>query len=144
METQTMAKVVVKAKIQNLDDLFDVRNGGLSADKVRTVEVEDALVDTGATSLSMPKRLIDQLGLQPYKTRRAKTATDIVESRIYDAVRLFLRDRDCVTDVTEVADCCPVLIGQLALEALDLVVDPKNRCVTFNPEHGDEHILELY
>jgi len=144
METQTMGRVLVKAKMQNLNDLYDVRKGLLGPDKVRTVEVDDALIDTGATSLSMPKKLIDQLGLQPYKTRHAKTAAGTVEFRIYDAVRLYLRDRDCVTDVTEVADDCPVLIGQLALEALDLVVDPKNRCVTFNPLHGDEHIIEMY
>jgi predicted aspartyl protease len=144
METQTMGRVIVKAKMQNLGDLYDVSKGQLTPDKVRTVEVDDALVDTGATSLSMPKRLIEQLGLRPYKTRRAMTAAGPVELRIYDAVRLYLRDRDCVTDVTEVAEDCPVLIGQLALEALDLVIDPKNECVTFNPRHGDEHVMELY
>jgi predicted aspartyl protease len=144
METQAMGRVVTAAKIQNLGDLFAVQDGRLRPEEVRTVRVDDALVDTGSTSLSMPKSLIDQLGLRHFKTRHVRTAAGPLELRVYDAVRLYVRDRECVSDVTEIADGCPVLIGQLALEALDLVIDPKNECVTFNPRHGDEHVMELY
>ncbi len=65
METQTMGSVLVTAKIESLEDLYQVDRGSLPADQVRRVEVTDALVDTGATILSMPKRLIDHLGLRP-------------------------------------------------------------------------------
>ena len=47
-------------------------------------------------------------------------------------------------DVTELPDECPVLIGQLPLEALDFVVDPVNQRLIGNPAHGGEHIIELY
>jgi hypothetical protein len=45
MET-TMGKVIVTAKVENLDDLMGVQAGRISADKIRSVEVMDALVDT--------------------------------------------------------------------------------------------------
>ena len=74
METSTMGSVLVTAKIESLEDLYQVERGSLPADQVRRVEVKDALVDTGATILSMPKRLIDQLGLRPVRTRRRGAA----------------------------------------------------------------------
>ncbi len=53
-------------------------------------------------------------------------------------------DRDWNGDVIEVPDDYPVLIGQMPLEALDFVVDLGGQRLLGNPEHGGEHILELY
>ena len=49
----------------------------LPPEEVRRVEVPDALVDTGATFLSMPRRYIQQLGLQLFRTRQAKTSSGV-------------------------------------------------------------------
>jgi len=46
-------------------------------------------------------------------------------------------------DVIEVPDSVPVLIGQLPLEHLDFVVDPRSRTLIGNPAHGGEHVYEL-
>ena len=73
METATMGKVIVPARIENLEDLYKVNQGLLAPDQVRGVEVTDALIDTGATGLHLPKRLVAQLGLQPLRTRQART-----------------------------------------------------------------------
>src|SRR5262249_28513934 len=124
METATMGKVLVTARIENMQDLFDVERNLLTADRVRRVEVSDALVDTGATFVSMPKRLIDQLGLRRYRSRRVRTSAGVIEVTMYEAVRLTIQERDCTVDVAEVPESCPVLIGQIPLEALDFVVDP--------------------
>src|SRR5437867_11908669 len=74
MENATMGKVLVSAKFENLSDLILVEQGHLPANQVRSVEVADAVVDTGASTLSLPKRLIAQLGLHPFRTRQARTA----------------------------------------------------------------------
>ena len=47
-------------------------------------------------------------------------------------------------DVIEVPDGVPTLIGQIPLEALDFVVDPKNRVLIGNPAHGGQWMYELY
>jgi hypothetical protein len=44
----------------------------------------------------------------------------------------------------EVPEDCPVLIGQVPLELLDLVVDPAGQQLIGNPAHGGEQVLELY
>ncbi len=139
-----MGKVLVTVKIENMDDLFAVKRGLLASDKVRRVEIDDALVDTGATSLSIPKALIEQLGLDFLRERSARTSAGTIVVRIFNTVRLAIQGRDCPCDVTEVADDCPVLIGQVPLELLDLVVDPVNRRLIGNPAHGGEHVVELY
>ena len=143
MEISTMGKVQVAAKIENLEDIFKAEAGTLPAEQVRSVEVPDALVDTGAVMLSLPKRMIAQLGLKPYRTRRVRTVGGIVETRICAAVRLTVQDRDFTCDVAEIPDDCPVLIGQIPLEGLDLVVDPIGQRLIGNPEHGGEQMLDI-
>src|SRR5438045_2088510 len=134
MGNATMGKVIVGAKIESLEDIFAVKQARLTPDKVRTVEVADAIVDTGATGLMMPKRLIDQLGLIRFRGRRAKTVGGLVTLGVYGAVQLTVQGRECIVDAHEIADDLPVLIGQIPLEALDWVVDPVGRRLIGNPD----------
>ncbi|HEX4149221.1 MAG TPA: retroviral-like aspartic protease family protein [Pirellulales bacterium] len=144
MEPSVIGKVLVRAKIENLADLTDVQRGLLPAGSVRTLEVNDALVDTGATMLSMPLHLINQLGLNRRRTRRVRTAGGIRDMGIYDGVQLTIQGRDCLMEVGELPDECPVLIGQIPLEALDWVVDPIGQQLIGNPEHNGEHMTDCF
>jgi len=144
MGTETMGRVLTEATIENLKDLWDAERGLLPPEKVRRIAVPDALVDTGATLLSLPTRLIRQLGLSPRRTRKVISSTGATEAILYDVVRLTIQDRDCPVEVIEVPDDVPVLIGQLPLENLDLVVDLRARRLTGNPAHGGEQVFELY
>jgi predicted aspartyl protease len=144
METITMGRVVTEATIENLEDLWRERRGTCPPDQVRRVMVPDALVDTGATLLSLPSRLIRQLGLKEQYRRRVTSSVGIAEAGVYDAVRLTIQGRSCTMDVMEVPDDVPVLIGQLPLEHLDFVIDPRSRTLVGNPAHGGEHMYELY
>jgi predicted aspartyl protease len=139
-----MGRVTVPAKIENVGDLYMMQKGLLKPEEVRTVEVGEALVDTGATTLSLPGSLIQQLSLFPLRSRFARTAAGDVQVQVFGAVRLTVQGRDCTIDVTEVPENCPVLIGQVPLELLDFVVDPKGRRLIGNPAHGGEQMLELY
>ncbi len=138
-----MGRVVVPAKVESLHDLYLAETGHLTAEDVRTVEVADALVDTGSTLLSLPKRYIAALGLTRYRTRQARTPVGIFEFGIYGAVRLTVQGRDCTVDVTEVTDDSPILIGQIPLEILDFVVDPKGQRLIGDPVHGGEDMIDM-
>jgi predicted aspartyl protease len=108
------------------------------------VIVTDALVDTGATLLSLPTALIHRLGLAKVSTKQVRTSAGVSEASVYEAVRLTIGGRSCTMDVMEVPDGVPVLIGQLPLEHLDFVVDLRSRTLIGNPAHGGEHVYELY
>ena len=140
----TVGRVKTRVTIENLGDLFEVERGSRSPDLVRRVTIEDALVDTGATTLALPTGLIRQLGLRKTYEKRARSARGVEPVSVYGAVRLTIEDRSCTVDVVEIPDDVPVLIGRIPLELLDLVVDPQARRLTGNPAHNFEHILELY
>jgi predicted aspartyl protease len=144
METETMGRVLTEACIENIKDLWAIECGLKPADQARRVDVKDALVDTGATLLSMPTRLIQQLGLKKTGSKRITSSVGTAEAAMYEAVRLTIQGRSCTMDVMEVPDDVPVLIGQIPLEHLDFVIDPRSRTLTGNPAHGGEHVYELY
>jgi predicted aspartyl protease len=144
METASMGRVLTEATIENLGDLLMVQRGLRPPDQVRRITVSDALVDTGSTTLALPIRLIQQLGLTKQFEKRATSTAGTRQVAVYEPVRLTLQGRDCTVDVMAVPDEVPVLIGQIPLEMLDLVVDLQSRRLIGNPAHGGEHVLELY
>ena len=144
MDTNAMGCVLTEATIENVKDLVAVELNVLTADRVRRITVPDALVDTGATLLSLPTRLIRQLGLSKTRIKRVTSSTGLTEAAMYSAVQLTIQGRTCTMDVIEVPDDVPVLIGQIPLEHLDLVVDLRSRTLIGNPAHGGEHTYELY
>ena len=144
METATMGKVLVTAKLENHQDLYMVKQKMLDPTKVRSIEVADAVVDTERTLLSVPTHLIEKLGLTRFKNRPIRTNTGVVQTHIYGVVQLTIQGRDCVMDVAEVPDDCPVLIGRIPLLALDWVVDPIGQKLVGNPEHGGEWMIEQF
>ncbi len=125
METTEMGKVLVAATVENLDDLFAFQKGSLASDSVRRVEVIDALIDTGATGLLLPSRMIAMLGLEPLRVRTARTIAGNVPLSVFRAVRLSVQGRDCISDVAEIPDEFSIVIGQVPLELMDWVVDPR-------------------
>jgi len=139
-----MGRVLTEAVIENTEDLWAVKRGLLPGDRARRITVPDALVDTGATLVSLPTRLIRQLGLSKTGTKRVTSSAGLTEAAMYDAVRLTIQGRSCTMDVMEVPDDVPVLIGQIPLEHLDLVIDTRSRTLIGNPAHGGEHTYELY
>ena len=90
-----------------------------------TLEIQDVLVDTGATYTTLPRTLAQQLGLEvlgQHKTRTAAGVITVDRSFAY----MEIEGRDGVTPVW-ITDTYPdVLIGVFTLEALALAVDPKS------------------
>lgn len=138
-----MGRVLTEATIYNVYDLMESILGKLPAEDVRKVTVPDALVDTGATMLSMPKSLIERLGLHKQYERRGMTAGGERVLNVYGTARLEIMGRDMATDVVEVPEGNPVLIGLVPLEAMDWVVDMRAHRLIGNPAHGGEHVIEV-
>jgi predicted aspartyl protease len=144
METAAVGRVVTEARIESLKDLWDVERGLLTPDKARAMVVPDALVDTGAMYLSLPTNLIHELGLTKVRNRQVRSSLGVGAAGVYEPVQLTIMDRTCTMDVMECPEGTPVQIGQLPLEALDFVVDLRNRQLIGNPAHGGEFIIEMY
>lgn len=143
MGADEMGRVLTEATIYNVHDLVEAKFGKLPTDQVRKVTVTDALVDTGATTLALPKQLLEQLGLTKQYEKRAMTAAGVQTINVYESARIDIMGRLATVDPIEVPEGDPVLIGQIPLGMMDWVVDLQGRKLTGNPAHGGEHILEL-
>ena len=144
MEIDTMGKVLVTAKVENLDDLFEVSKNQRQPEDVRGITIADAMIDTGATMLLMPKRYIQQLGLKQFRSRTALTAAGKTTFGIYGMVQLTVQGREARVEVGEMENEMPMLIGQIPLEILDFVVDPQGQRLIGNPAHGSEQMIEVW
>ena len=137
-----MGKVTVTIKLTNLQDVY-LQRAGTRKEQPRQTDVE-ALVATGATRLYLKPSVVRALGLEQSGAVSSKTSSDSVVRTRYEAVVLELMGRREVFDVVEVPEDVPNLLGQVPLEVLDLVIDPRSQRLVANPEHGGQQMIEEY
>lgn len=141
--TDEMGRVVTNIKLESVNDRWLHERGDIEADEIRNIEVDDALVDTGTTNLGLSKTILDRLGLQAFGSRPLRSATGIEVVPVYGPIRVTIAGRDCLSDAVEVADSCPVLVGQVPLELLGFVVDMPNRRLIVDSARGSDQMYEV-
>jgi clan AA aspartic protease len=143
VEDDQMGRVMAQVKLTNIFDLQNARQGLIEKDQVRSLEIE-TLVDTGATMLFLPADVVARLGL-PYERMRKVRYADgsIAEVPWIGGVRLEVLGREMVCDALVGPEGATPLLGQLQLEELDLIVDPKSRELRVNPASPDAPLLDL-
>lgn len=99
---------------------FTVRN---PSDPGRQLQLE-GLVDTGAYLSQIPGRLLEQIGIAPFGTRRVQYADGTVLSKSVASAEILIGSDITPTIVLCGAEQDLILIGALTLEGLSLGVDP--------------------
>lgn len=130
-------------ELANLEDLNLANRGYIDHKDVRRVTIKDALVDTGATRLSLPQPIIEQLGLTPFGKAKAYTSNGIADRIIYSTVEFTVLGRKGTLPVTDLPANAPVLVGHMVLEQLDLCLDIRKGLI-YNPDHDNEWIEEAW
>lgn len=138
-----MGKTVEKVIIKNFVDIALCSRGSLKEGEIRSVEIE-GVVDTGASYLCLPPKVIEELGLLYSHSRKVTTANGNVERRIYSGAVIIIQGRDIEMQVMENDTTTPPLIGYLVLETMDLVVDTRSQKLIPNPEHDGKWVMDLY
>lgn len=138
-----MGKVMQRVKLRNSLDVARVIERSLPEAAVRGTEI-DALVDTGATMLVLPAEIIAAIGVPILGTRRVRYANRETGERPWVGnVEIEILGRKTVcTAIVERAGTT-ALIGQIPLEELDLLVDPKSRELRVNPASPDAPLMDL-
>ena len=75
---------------------------------------------------------------------QSKTTNGVRRRAVFEPVRLELMGRNGAFQVVEVDDDVANLLGQIPLDYLDFVVDPRGQKLIPNPEHGDRQMSEEY
>jgi len=136
-----MGEVRVKVKMINAGDEAMLRRGKISKEEVRTYET-DALVDTGATPSVLPIDVVQRLGLDLVRKERATYANNSSENvDVTEPVSFEILGRRVTEEALVLGD--EVIIGQIALERTDLLVDCTNHSVITNPAHPDQLVIKI-
>ena len=142
IELRAMGRVIVTIKLTNQADLV-LRQHKVLKGAPRRIEVE-VLVDTGATRIYLKPSVIKALGLRKTGSINSRTTNGDRRRNVYSPVRLELLGRSGNFDVVDIDENVPNLLGQIPLEYLDLVVDPKLQVLRPNPAHDNKLMTEEY
>ena len=125
----------VELELSNHEDVILAKKGVIPASQIRRVTLL-GLVDTGASRLVLPQRIVKELGLEPSGTVKVKYADGRQAIRpTVDDVEVALLGRRSVFTASVEPRRQTALIGALILEDLDFLVDPlKMKLVPRDPK----------
>jgi hypothetical protein len=134
-----MGTVYEEITLKNVGDVFRVRDGRLKESEVRQTTVQ-ALVDTGAWTLFINDTLRQQLGLGIKGSSEVVLANDTVElCPMTEPVEVRWKDRFMTCEALVFPGNGVPLFGAIPMEAMDLIVDPRNERVV--GRHGDKALM---
>ena len=123
--------------VANQEDLVAAEFGIIKPEEVRQVTIKDAIVNTGATRLSLPQSIVDSLGLTPTDTTLVHTTNGVVTRTLYSPVQFTVLDRKGIIEVSNGPDNVPALVGYTVMGLVDLDVSATEGLI-HNPAHGGE------
>ena len=136
-------EIRTRARLSSFADRILVERGVISPDQVRSLELEEAVVDTGSTRLVLTNELVQLLGLPAIGEVTVRYADDrIARKPVVRGVMVEIMGRDSIFDAI-VEENGQALIGMEVLEALDLWPDPQRGALTTNPLSPDTPLFNL-
>ncbi|OCR01985.1 aspartyl protease [Oscillatoriales cyanobacterium USR001] len=146
MQTQgntDMGKVFATLTIVNRADQILAEAGVISEEQIRSINLKNVLVDTGATTLCLPQDAIAKLGLKILKEVDVATAMGIGKARIFRDATISIFDREGTFECLELPGGGDALLGVIPLEALGLEVDLQNQVLKALPISPTETYLTI-
>jgi len=140
---KSMGKVLTTLIVKNRIDEANAVRGIISPDLVRSITLNNVLVDTGATTLCLPALAIAQLGLELLKEVDVATATGLSKARIFQDAKISLCGREGTFECLELPGGRDALIGVIPLEALGLEPDLKNQTLRVLPSESVDTYLTI-
>ncbi len=141
--SQKMGQVFTTIKLTNNVDEILAERGFIPKDQVRSITIDNVLVDTGATRLCLPEEIISQLGLRLVGKIEGDTAVGVRQSRLFDGVKLSIEGREGTYNCVELPAGETPLVGVIPLEDLGLEPDLKNQRLLVLPNQGKDTYLRV-
>jgi clan AA aspartic protease len=133
-----MGEVKENITLVNMRDAANARSGFIKEAEVRQVTV-DAVVDTGAGPLVISEALRQQLGLEIEGDKLVYLAGKVPQKCFRaELVDIHWKNRSTASKPLVLPAGDEPLLGVIALEDMDLKVNPVDRCL--EGVHGDEPV----
>lgn len=138
-----MGEVAVEVYLENAIDRELVLRGTLPSGEIRSLRAR-VLVDTGAVMLVLPQDLVEALGLRQEGKAIVTYADDRKEERpLAGIVTVRVGTRSTSVNCVVGPPGSEPLLGQIILEALDLLVDCASQKLVPRPESPFLPMLKL-
>ena len=136
-----MGEVKTTITISNATDDGMFRRGLTTREQIRSITVE-AVVDTGAVHSCIPEDLKVELGLDTIRHINAQLANGQTQSvEMTEAAYIDILGRVATESFLVLGS--EVLIGQMALDSIDLRVDCNRQRVITNPDHPNSEVIRI-
>ncbi|WP_190643262.1 retroviral-like aspartic protease family protein [Oculatella sp. FACHB-28] len=137
MRSATMGITYAEIELTRGDDLALFREGYIPENRVRRIIVR-ALVDSGASMLSITPAIRDYLDLPKVDEQQAELADgSVAQFDVVGPVELRFENRKTVEYAIVVPNSPDVLLGAHPMQDLDVLVDPKREVLIVNPKSPD-------
>ena len=130
-----MGHVYAEIELINAEDLTLARKYIIGTEGVRKMNVR-ALVDTGALMLCINESIQAQMQFPVIGTKQAQLANGhVIEVPLVGYVDVRFKNRDVSCRAMVLPGDAEVLLGSIALEEMDVLIDPQRQELIVNPEH---------
>jgi predicted aspartyl protease len=132
---KVVGRITIDFDVTNYGDRAAAQRDQLDASKVRHATIR-GIVDTGATRLVLPEKLVKKLGLDPSGKVKVRYADGRIGKRdTVEGVYVELLGRHGIFTAIVEKRRKDALIGAIVLEDLDLIVDcQRNRLIPRDPD----------
>ncbi len=142
MMSENDGEIKVQVKLTNEIDEELVYRGLLNPDQVHMLETQ-ALVDISSVHTVLPTKIAEKLGLDIRHHETISYADGTEETvGLSDPIIIQVQGRETRGGAV-VRARSEVIIGLIALETLDFVVDDENRCLIPNPKHPNYPVFRI-
>ncbi|MEL6384820.1 MAG: aspartyl protease family protein, partial [Cyanobacteria bacterium J06626_18] len=117
---QAMGKILTTLTVTNRIDAGAAERDLLPDDQIRSVKLDNVVVDTGATTLCLPPEVISQLGLKLLKEVNVATANGFSKARIFRDAEISLLGREGTFECLELPGERDPLLGVIPLAVATL------------------------
>ncbi|MGD1862880.1 MAG: retroviral-like aspartic protease family protein [Leptolyngbyaceae cyanobacterium] len=143
IQLDAMGRVLTKLTVINWIDQANAKSGLISEKQIRSLELQEVLVDTGATTLCLPAETIAQLGLELLREVQISTANGIGTARLFQDAKIALCGREGTFECLALPGGQNPLLGVIPMEALGLEPDLQNQRLRVLPISSSETYLTI-
>lgn len=138
-----MGRITTTLVVINRADQVLASRGFIATDQVRSITLDNVLVDTGATTLCLSSEVIAQLGLELLKQVDVETVTGLSRARIFRDATISLLGREGTFECLELPGSRDALLGIIPLEALGIELDLQNQRLNLLPIGPNQSYLTI-
>jgi clan AA aspartic protease len=129
-----MGLIYEEFELLNAGDIYAAKMGYIKEDQVKKVKAQ-LLVDSGAYMLAINENVRLQLNLPKVDEQIAELANGALEKMdVVGPVEVRFKNRSTTCRAVVLPGSSSMLLGAIPMEDLDVVVNPRKKKLTVNPE----------